>query len=76
MTSHPGLAPGPSSASARLGSGLADDTRVLLTELLRLTRFSLDEAEIRLVFGNVSRCRLSAVVVMSVERGRYGRRGR
>ena len=47
-----------SSVSARLGRGLALDTRVLLTELLLRTRFS--RAEILRVLGSVNRWRLSA----------------
>ena len=38
-----------SSCSAKLGKGLVEDTLVLLTELLRLTRFS--RADMRLFFG-------------------------
>ena len=48
----------PSSASARLGRGEAELTLVLLTELLRLTRFS--RADSRRGLGSVSRWRLSA----------------
>ena len=48
----------PSSASARLGRGEAELTRVLLTELLRLTLFS--RADIRRGLGSVNRWRLSA----------------
>ena len=43
LPSDPDLAAPPtvsSAVSARLGSGEAEDTRVLLTELLRRTRFS------------------------------------
>ena len=48
----------PSSASARLGRGEAELTRVLLTELFRLTLFS--RLDIRLGLGSVNRWRLSA----------------
>ena len=50
----------PSSASARLGRGLAEDTRLLVTELLRLTLFSRAEILAGRAFGSVRRCRESA----------------
>ena len=61
LPSEPDLGTGrPSvSASARLGRGLAEDTRLLVTELLRLTLFSRAEILGR-ALGSVSRCRESA----------------
>ena len=61
LPSEPDLGIGaPSSASARLGRGLAEDTRLLVTELLRLTLFSRAEILAGRAFGSVRRCRESA----------------